>query len=135
MKKNIINTLRWIAVIPAGYIGGFLLTFPFHWLLQIKMLLGSDTLFGILELNPSDFDRFEIFLTPFIIAMGFVWIGSYVAPSKKKMTAIVLAAVHIAGILLIFTLTEYASFELRTLFSIIGAVVSVYIVGHTEVQR
>lgn len=130
MKKNIINTLRWIAVIPAGFIGGLLLTFPLHWFLQIKRLLGSNTLFGIFEF--SDFDSIEIFLTPFVIAVGFVYIGSLVAPYKKKMVSIVLASVYAVGIFLVLLLAEYTTFEFRTLFGIIGAVMSVYIVGYSE---
>lgn len=72
--------LRWIAVIPAALAVGLLFTFP------LRLVLYS-TLTNFAEPYP-DFP--ERILTPFVIAAGFVWSGSRIAPTKKIETAVVL---------------------------------------------
>ncbi len=72
--------LRWLAVIPGALLGGILLTFPLHWILY-------NTLKNFIEPYPELPERI---LSPFVIAVGFVWLGAWIAPARKTEVAVVL---------------------------------------------
>jgi len=72
--------LRWIAVLPGALGCALLLLFPLHWVLY-------QTFSSWIEPYPELPERV---LTPFVIAAGFIWGGSRIAPSHKMETAVVL---------------------------------------------
>ena len=74
--------LRWLAVLPASALAGFLATIPLHFILY-QTLTGS----GIVEPYPELPERL---LTPFAVCLGFIWSGSKIAPVYKFETAVAL---------------------------------------------
>ena len=72
--------LRWLAVLPGALAAGVLTTIPLHWMLY-------STLRNFVEPYPQLPERL---LTPFAIAVVFVWAGSRIAPEYKTETAVVL---------------------------------------------
>ncbi len=75
--------LRWLAVLPGAILGGFLMTFPLHWILY-------NTLSNFIEPYPALPERT---LTPLAVAAGFVWSGARIAPAQKTEAAVVLFGV------------------------------------------
>lgn len=77
-----LNIMRWLTVLPGAAVCGFLSTFALHW-----VLYGTLTASGVVEPYPELPERL---LTPFAVALAFVWAGSRIAPSRKVETAAVL---------------------------------------------
>jgi hypothetical protein len=80
MARGLEYWLRWLAVLPGGLIGGFLLLFP----LRLALV---NTLRGFVTPYPELPERI---LTPFVIAVGFVSLGARIAPDRKTETAVAL---------------------------------------------
>ncbi len=80
--------LRWIAVLPAAILGAVLLIFPLHWVLYLSLR-------HVIEPYPELPERI---LTPVVVAAGFVWLGTKVAPSHKIMTAWILGGLLTIGL-------------------------------------
>lgn len=77
-----LNILRWLAILPGAVVCALLSTFLLHW-----VLYGTLTYSGIVEPYPEAPERF---LTPFAMALSFVWAGSQIAPRHRVETAAVL---------------------------------------------
>jgi len=75
--------LRWIAAVPAAFLGSILILFPLHWILYIP-----------LRLFVYPYPEFpERLLAPLVTSASFIWIGTKVAPSHKRITTYVLSGV------------------------------------------
>ncbi len=72
--------LRWLAVLPGALLGGLLLCIPLHFILY-------RTLTEFIDPYPELPERI---LSPFAIAVGVVWFGAKIAPTRKIETAVVL---------------------------------------------
>jgi hypothetical protein len=129
MNKSIQNLLRWIVVLPGCILAGILATFLLHFLLYL-------TLTKFVTPYPEFPERA---LTPFVIAITFIWYGCQIAPAHKLKVGITLFAVWIffAGGLIMSTLTggkwfgKTMYFEAKgiaALLSIAGAFVGLYLV-------
>jgi len=77
--------LRWLAVLPSALLGSLLATFLLHLVLY-------NTLRNFVNPYPELPERV---LSPFVIAMAFVWFGARIAPAHKTDTAAVLLAIWI----------------------------------------
>lgn len=89
MKKNLLNALRWIAVLPASILGSvlaYIIAVIFSWVttnyLQERTILDDIVNFGI---------------SGFAAGAAFVIAGCFVAPSRKKETALVLTVLLSIG--------------------------------------
>lgn len=131
------STLRWVAVVPGAIVGGLLSTFVLH-LVLYQTLTGS----GIVTPYPH---APELILSPFAVAVAFVWCGSRIAPKHKTETAVVLLGVMLlfvgAGLALGLAHTRIGNteisvqyFGLPNLAAAIGAFVGLYIVRHQQVS-
>ena len=119
MKQSTKNLLRWIAVLPGAIIGGFLATFPLHWVLYFTLANG-ETISGV-NISPIEYA-----LYPFVIAVTFVLIGYKIAPNHKFKTSIVLACLWIASLIGLFLFMRgQAQFEIRTAGSLFGPLLGV----------
>lgn len=107
MKKQIINALRWIGVLPASIFGGLLangVAVLWSWL-TTNYLGGRSILDDILQFG----------IAALATGIGFVWVGYSLAPSHKKKIALVLSVLLsvFCGISIAFSLFLYGfSWEL-----------------------
>ncbi len=130
---------RWIAVLPGAIVAGLLVTFPLHWLLYLAFA-HDGTLLGFIELPPGANISIEHVLSPFVIALTFIFAGNRIAPKYKFKTAITLFGIYLAvwsiiSIIALFKGSIYGleiHFSGETILSLIGALVGVYIVKKDE---
>jgi len=115
MQRSTKNLLRWIAVLPGAIFGGFLATFPLHWVLYFTLANG-ETISGV------DIGPIEYTLYPFVIAITFVLVGSRIAPNHKFKTAIVLTCLWIASFIALFLFIpdSQVQFGIRGIGSLVG---------------
>lgn len=92
--SNSSKWLRWAAVIPGGLIAGFLATFPLHWILYLKAS-GNWAILGFIELPAASWASIEEAVYPFVIAIVYVMVGAWIAPTHKTRTAVVLAVLYV----------------------------------------
>lgn len=129
--------LRWIAVFPGAIMAGLLATFPLHWILYLAFAQDG-TIFGIIELSPGANIFTEQLLSPFIIAVTFIFVGYKIAPKYKFKAAVVLFGVYsIAWLALIAVALSGSSFygitmhfSGRMVLALLGAIIGLY-----EVKR
>lgn len=122
MSLKFRNILLWVSVLPGAILGGFSMTFPLHWVLYGTLVSGS-------VVSGVNIEPIERFLSPFIIALGFVLIGSHIAPAHKLKTAIVLTIVYIISFISVFIIMyDKATLELRGVGALIGVCLGLFIV-------
>jgi hypothetical protein len=123
--------LRWILMLPGALLVAVLSTFPLHWILE-----------GIFSGDEGSFVSFvfgrsvgpmaktvELNATPFFMAVTFVWTGSEIAPTHKKLIAILLALLWLAILGFLFLwLGNRAVFGINTIGSVLGAVGGIFLV-------
>jgi hypothetical membrane protein len=125
MSLKLKNILVWTSVLPGAILGGFLMTFPLHWILY-GTLVGGSVISGV------DIEPIERFLSPFVIALGFVLIGSHIAPSHKLKTAIVLTIIYIFSFISIFVfMSGRATLELRGAGALLGICLGLFVAWKT----
>lgn len=114
--------LRWIAVLPGAIIAGLLATFPLHWILYLAFALDGSTLFGFVEFeNGLDITGIEYALSPFVIALFYMWAGTEIAPKHKFATALVLGVLYVcAEAYIFFGSGVQATFDFRTAGALFG---------------
>jgi hypothetical protein len=128
MKKTFKYWLRWVVVLPAALAASIIALFPLHLILYF-------TLRNWVEPVPELPERL---LTPFVVAIVFIWVGTYTAPELKKQTSIVLFSILLffSGGLIFLTLSDGTWFGNKLYFQaggippvmfIIGAFVGLYI--------
>lgn len=121
MSKSVKNTLLWIGVLPGAILGGFLTTFPLHWILYGTLVSGS-IVTGV-NINPI-----ERFLSPFVIAFTFILIGSYIAPNRKFKTAVILTILYFIAFLSFFIfMSEQVAFEIRGIGALVGSLLGLFV--------
>jgi len=127
MNKTIGQTVRWIAVLPISIATAIAATFVLHFILYF-------TLTKFVTPYPEFPERV---LTPFVIAIIFVWTGSGIAPNNKLKVAIILFSIWIllAGGFIIVVLTGgkwfgkglyFEASGIAPIMGIIGAFVGLY---------
>ncbi len=84
------NVLRWIAVLPTGIVGAFLVTFPVHWLV---MLVGSseEDVFGGILVGLLSRRTLETLATAFTTPFFIIYAGSWMAPGRRVDASVALA--------------------------------------------
>jgi hypothetical protein len=138
MSKGFAYWLRWLAVLPASVVAGFLATFPLHFVLY-QTLTGS----GFVEPYPKLPERL---LTPFAVCLGFVWSGMKIAPERKFETAIALfgiTMVVLGGFVFLTLFGErwmgsrlyLQGYGLGPLLAIAGAVTALYLARRESRQE
>ena len=122
MKKDFKYWLRWIAVLPGALIAGFLVTFPLHWVLYFTLAHG-ETISGV-NIKPIEYN-----LSPFVIAITFILVGSEIAPVNKFKTSIALTVIWLLSFfgIFLFLNTLKPQFQLRSVLSLLGAFLGLYI--------
>ena len=121
MEQSTKNFLRWIALLPGAIIGGFLATFPLHWILYFTLAHG-ETISGV-NTNPIEYT-----LSPFVIAVTFIIVGFEIAPSHKFKIAIVLSSLWIVSFITLFLfMSAQPQFGIRGAGSLAGALLGVFI--------
>lgn len=91
MNQKNKNIFRWIAVLPGAYIGAYYISFPvravtYEIYSYFAYYFNMDIIIDI-YINP--------FLPYFVAALAFTLIGSYIAPTYKKLkVAIVLSVIY-----------------------------------------
>jgi len=129
MDKGLYYWLRWIAVLPGAFIAGLLSTFLLHFIL-------IQTLTNFIEPYPEFPERA---LTPFAIALTFIWTGCEIAPEYKLRTGISLLTLWLSlsaySIFLTFTGDTRFGGELffqaggvAPIMGIVGSLLGFYIV-------
>lgn len=84
MKEKVIKALLWIAVLPASALGSYLVYIIFYWLNSTKSeFTNADSIWNVVISLVSSA----------LMGGAFVGIGSAIAPSWKRVTAIVLLCV------------------------------------------
>jgi len=86
--------LRWVAVLPGALGFGFLATFPLHWILYLKAS-GNWAILGFIELPATSWTSVEEAVYPFVIAIVYIMVGAWIAPTHKIKTSIVLAVLYV----------------------------------------
>lgn len=123
MKNSTKNILRWIAVLPASFISGFLSTFPLHWILYATLSNKESFSNGLGLLEPI-----EHFLSPIVLMMVFILVGYKIAPKYKFQTSLVIAILWVIVVLSIAVLKpDIPYLEIRTFFTFISILVALYI--------
>lgn len=118
--------LRWLVVLPAALLAGFLIGFPLHWILYAN-LTGSGFVVPYPELP-------ERLLSPLVGAIAFVWAGAKVAPSQRLRVAATLMALWISvsavGVLTVLGEIKIAGqalyfhgYGLAPILGVVGAIV------------
>ncbi len=132
-KRNFTYWFRWLAVLPSALLAGIVASFPLHWVLY-------STLTSFIEPYPELPERI---LFPFVMAVAFIWAGSYIAPEHKFKTAIALFGIWIflLGGFVFLTLTgsELAGRQLYfqgggigPIMAVVGAITGLFIVRKKE---
>ena len=127
MNKTIEQTLRWIAVLPLSIASAIAATFVLHFILY-------STLTKFVTPYPEFAERA---LTPFVIAIIFVWTGSKIAPNNKLKVGVILFSIWIllayGFIILVLTGGKWFGNDLNfeangiaPIMAIIGAFVGLY---------
>jgi hypothetical protein len=86
----VIEVLRWIAVLPGGFLAGLLVLFPLHWVLYNTLVSGS-----MIQMPLEDMAPIERFLSPFLSSIFFVYAGALIAPRKQVLVSYVLFSVSL----------------------------------------
>lgn len=121
MNQSTKNILLWICVLPGAVIGAFLATFPLHWVLYGTLVSGS-------VVSGMDIKPIERFLSPFVITLVFILIGSYIAPNYKFKTAVILTALYFISFTSLFLfMSEQAHFELRGVGALVGTLLGLFV--------
>jgi len=132
------NTLRWIAVFPGALIASIIALFPLHWLLYLKFA-DNGTILGFIELPQGTNISIEYVISPFVIAITFILIGSKIAPKFKFKTAIILAILYLLFAIgtIIFSIKNgiEISFGARTAGSLFGLFAGLFIIWKLEKTR
>jgi hypothetical protein len=84
--------VRWVVLIPAATIIAFLITFPIDWF--VYALSNEDEQF--LRLTSTRF--VEDILVALLVPFAFVYFGSWIAPSQRFKTSIVLGTLALLGL-------------------------------------
>lgn len=132
IKKHFVYWLRWIAVLPGAILAAVFSTFPLHWILY-------STLNQLIEPYPEAPERF---ITPFVIAIVYIWIGSIIAPEYKFEVAIVLFGIWLfimggivfivlSGGVLLGRIYEFQYGGASPIVAILGAFTGLFIVRKT----
>jgi hypothetical protein len=102
--------MRWIAVLPAAFLSVVVVWFPVHWAVMLIHDFGNYFEFtGITTENGKDLlaaisaDTLEHFGDAFFSPFTFVFVGAYVAPSRKFATGIFLAILYLTGTIALVT--------------------------------
>lgn len=135
--NKVIYWIRWISVLPGALIGGFLTTFPLHWILLIVLGHEDSLLFGFIEFPEGiNIDSIEYFIYPAVIATFYIVIGAMIAPVKKFKTAVCLFFIYfvvwisISIFALLYGEKNGFEFSFRTVFALLGA-----LLGLLEVKQ
>lgn len=123
MQQSTKNLLRWVAILPGAMLGGFLATFPLHWVLYFTLANG-EIISGV-NIGPIEYTFY-----PFVIAITFVLIGSKIAPNHKFKTAVVLTCLWIASFIALFLFMpdSQTQFGIRGVGSLLGSLLGLFIV-------
>lgn len=131
MSESTKNLIRWIAILPGSLLAGFLATFPLHWILYLAFA-NNGTLLGFIELSQGSNISIEHFLSPFVIALIFIYVGFEIAPKHKLKTAVILAFLYILFIIGSVVLGIKSGIEvslgIRSMGPVIGLLLGLFIV-------
>lgn len=90
----LLKVVRWILVLPGGILAGIAATFILHFLLYL-----------ILSKFYSTYPEFpEKALTPFVVSLAFLLVGTAIAPNYKIATALTLLLIWVAFAVLLATI-------------------------------
>jgi hypothetical protein len=129
------NWLRWLALLPCALVGGFLMTFPLHWILYLAFA-HNGTLLGFIELSPGANVPIEYALTPFVISLSFVLIGFEIAPHHKLKASITLAVLWFVAFFSALVYVQQLELGIRSIGSILGPLIALYIAwGNTHDKK
>ena len=85
MIEKLKNVLLWIIILPGSFLAGIIILFPVHWILY-------STLSHFIEPYPEMPERI---LGPMATSFIMVKTASHLAPSHKKIVAIIMATILI----------------------------------------
>ena len=125
MKKNLINALRWIAVLPASMLGrvlAYIIPAIFNWYTKDYL----PEIAFLIRLN----DIVNSGISGFLAGCFFVIAGCTVAPSHKKETALVLTVLQSIGCVIFIVATfiskglswEFGKTTIGGILSIVAAI-------------
>ncbi len=121
-------------MLPGAIFGAFLVTFPLHWILFFlfngnETDIGSSKFFVQLFGNGISYEYIEYSLSPFIIAVTFVLVGSYIAPKHKLKTSVVFTILYFTTFisLLLFLPNEQVEFGIRGVGALMGSLLGLLI--------
>lgn len=88
MKK-----LRWVLVLPAGFLGAVVASFILHWIL----LASCTQEYSVVQMGKESLENTERLLMAFAGPLGFVLAGAKTAPRFQFATTIVLGLLVLIG--------------------------------------
>jgi len=135
-NNPLIYWLRWLGVITGALLAGIAASFPLHWILYSA--LRNETIF----VDPYP-ELPERILFPYMMAISFVWAGSYTAPEHRFKTAVVLFGVWLfllgGAVFLTLTGSEFIGRQLYfqdggigPITAVAGALTGLFIVKKKE---
>ena len=135
-EQSVLYWIRWLLVLPGALVFGFLVTFPFHWILQFVFgfrsnepdLLSLSFILKILKIDSVD--SLEYLLYPAIIAVTYIVVGQKIAPKHKFKTAVILFALYavVWAVGLLVSLNTNFEISIRTFLALAGAILALYYV-------
>lgn len=86
-NNRVVNLLRWILVLPAGFVCMLLVSFPVHWVALATFKYGE-----VFKLSDNAVDSVERVMFAFFGPLVFVVAGAKVAPKYRMGVAITLSS-------------------------------------------
>ncbi len=125
-KQTFVRVLRWIAVLPAAILGGFIANILF-------LLINKITMLGYIDPNSFMAKLFLAIAGGAVFGASIVYVAAYVAPSHRKPVAVVFAGlvVLLSGLSLLFVISRHDWWGLLNLITGIGGAAAMA----TEVVR
>lgn len=119
MKDSTKNTLIWIFIIPLSLLGGFIWTFPLHWILYGTLVNGSIS-------TGLDIVPIEHFLTPLVVVPMMIITGYKLAPKYKFKTSLLLFLFWIITALIVVVVEPSRTVDFRTVCTFIVSSLVLY---------
>jgi hypothetical protein len=108
--------LRWLALLPGAFLGAILWQFILHWMLYLTLVRGE-------MIQGVNIDPIEYATYPGVGAIGFVTMGTGIAPNHKNRVAAALAILWVLAMVGIYVVAppDMTRISGRTVGSIAGA--------------
>ena len=106
------NFLRWLLVIPGGFLAGVAVLFPLHWFIEWKFRPGNDH--AMLTMEAAGRADLERVIGPGLSIFIIIYVGALIAPKARLKTAWFLAVLCVLLIVTVLIPVSYTHLTLPT---------------------